>query len=116
MIREEVVKRCLLKVTNIYTFFIVDLRYKLLREGHSAIILVLNLSEPAGTRRNWKGWINWLFLLLQRQLTGELGRGGGAFYRFRLNAWLTGKVPVVSSLAFRLFYADFTLSSAVSFS
>lgn len=47
MIREEVVKRCLLKVTNIYTFFIVDLRYKLLREGHSAIILVLNLLEPA---------------------------------------------------------------------
>lgn len=50
--REEALKSSLLKVTNIYTFFIIHLRYKLLREGHSAIILVLNL---LGTPKRLEG-------------------------------------------------------------
>lgn len=64
-------------------------------------------------QRGWKDWTNWLFPLLPRQLTRELGRGWGALYRFILNAWWTGRF---CPLCFFFSMKTSRLSSAVSFS
>lgn len=78
-------------------FFLIDLKCKVLREGHSAIILVPNLLEPALPWRGLRDWINWLVFLLHPNNPQNLV---GGKLCIRLNAWLTGKSHVLSVFLF----------------